>query len=325
MSAHQLTAIPGIRPSLAQAITHRDDTITRQTIQRCQQHQIQYLCPDDDAYPPQLKHCPDAPLLLFAKGDLEALAHPRMLAVVGSRKASREGHLIARRWGQYFSERQICVVSGLAYGIDTDAHAGALQGTSPTIAVLGCGLLSVEGRVAQQVDAIAKQGCVLSEQLPDQQARPEFFPKRNRIIAGMTAATLVIEASTQSGSLITAELAAGYGRDVFAVPGSVLNRMHSGCHHLIRDGAILTDTPEIILQQLHWQGGSTAKNTFTPENATEAAVYDLLQQEIMHLDAISEACGLTLPELSPILLALELQGVIERLPGSRFTLGGKYQ
>jgi DNA processing protein len=125
--------------------------------------------------------------------------------------------------------------------------------------------------------------------------------------------------------MITAGQAAGYGREVFAVPGSVLNDAHAGCHRLIRDGAALVSSAEELLQHLGWmQKRAVAHSSYSPANADEAKIMDALRQEMMHLDLLSEVCGLTVPQLSPSLLALELQGVIERLPGSRYTLGGKH-
>jgi len=189
---------------------------------------------------------------------------------------------------------------------------------------LGGGLATLPHRQETQVSAIIEHGgCVISEYLPHQVARPDFFPRRNRIIAGMSQATIIVEADVRSGSLITARLANEYGRDVFALPGSVLNGGHAGCHQLIRDGAaLLIDDAELIIQYLGWQVQSTPKSAPVGENAQENKVLNALQHEILHLDAISESCSLTVPQLSSILLTLELRGAIERLPGSRYTLGG---
>jgi len=316
-------AIPGVGPKLIEMLQTPHSDEIQKIIDQCHQHQIQMIGFDDEAYPDLLRATDDAPLVLFARGEARTLSHPHMLAIVGARKASQESRLIGRRWSHYFSEHDIVVVSGMAYGIDTSAHGGALQGPTPTIAVLGCGLAALQQRQIAQVAAIIEHGgCVISEYLPLQSARPEHFPQRNRMIAGLSHATLVIEADIRSGSLITARLANEYGRNVFAVPGSVLQGGHAGCHQLIRDGAYLTDSSEELLQQLGWHQCSYPKTASSGDNPEESAVIQALQHDILHLDALSEACGLTLPELSPILLALELRGVIERLPGSRYTLGG---
>ncbi|MDQ6954697.1 MAG: DNA-processing protein DprA [Mariprofundaceae bacterium] len=323
-SDSQWAQIEGIGPKLLSALKGSDMTQAEHIAKQCQQASIQLLCSEDADYPNILNSNDDAPLLLFVRGDARALSHPQPLAIVGARKSSHESKMIAKRWSQYFSEHHILVISGMAYGIDAAAHSGALGGATPTIAVLGCGLLRLQARQEQQVAAIIEHGgCVVSEFLPEQAARPENFPQRNRIIAGLAQATLVIEADIRSGSIITANHAASYGREVLATPGSVLNNGHAGCHQLIRDGANLIDSPEQLLQLLNWQLDIASENTpFVSDNEAEMAVFHALQHDILHLDALSEACSLTVPALSPILLDLELRGVIERLAGSRYTLGG---
>ncbi|MFQ5581327.1 MAG: DNA-processing protein DprA [Mariprofundaceae bacterium] len=314
--------IDGVGPRLVQALAKSDARQAERIANDCQQHDIAILCPADDAYPYRLNNIEDAPLVLFARGDLAHLNHHHMLAVVGARRASREGRLIARRWCRHLSERHIGIVSGMAYGIDTAAHAGALEAKAPTIAVLGSGLaVSFSIEQQRQMDAIAAQGCVISEFLPETTPRPEYFPRRNRIIAGLADATIVIEADIRSGSLITARQAVEYGREVFAVPGSILSGNHAGCHQLIRDGAILAESAADMLKHMAWQHNpGRPQHAYTPASEQETAVIAALKQNILHLDTLAEICDLTVPELSPILLALELQGVIERLPGSRYAL-----
>ncbi len=326
-SKTDLTLLDGIGPhaitALRQAHSVRTSDTVQKTLECSRNQQIGMLCPEDEAWPESLSMLDDAPLVLFYHGDVQRLNAQQMLAVVGARKASREGLLITRRWCRYLSDRQTTIVSGMAYGIDAAAHGGALEGSSATIAVLGCGLGALSEQQQDQAVAVAAQGCVISEFLPEVTARPEHFPRRNRIIAGISHATLVMEADLRSGSLITARLALEYGRDVFAVPGSVLGDKHAGCHQLIRDGSVLIENAEELLQSMHWGAGSTharQKKFYLPTDATEAKLLQLLATESMHLDHLSESCGLTVPELSPILLRLELQGVIERLPGSRYLL-----
>jgi len=320
--AAALNAIAGIGPALLAALSR--PPVIETVIELCRQYQIGMLCPDDALWPALLTPFDDAPLLLFCQGDVSSLSHARMLAVVGARRASRESSLITRRWCSYLSGRQVCIVSGMAYGIDAAAHGGALDGDAPTIAVLGCGLAALSEQQHAQVQAIARRGCVVSEFLPAVSARPEHFPRRNRIIAGLSHATLVMEADVRSGSLITARQAVDYGREVFAVPGSVLGGNHGGCHLLIRDGAVLAENADDVLQYMGWmtpeQGASTGGNTYQPVDAGESKLLQALAGESMHVDHLADICGLTVPELSPIVLRLELQGVIERLPGSRYML-----
>ena len=323
-SPDALAAVDGVGPQLVKLIVESRTDEAAAIATDCTAAQIGILCPDDDHWPSRLIPFEDAPLLLFYRGDAAALNSERMLAVVGARRASREGDLITRRWCQYFSQRAITIVSGMAYGIDAAAHGGTLQGDSPTVAVLGCGLMSLSEQQQRQVAAIARQGCVVSELLPETAAKPEFFPRRNRIIAGLSDATLVMEADVRSGSLITAKQAAGYGREVCAVPGSVLGNHHAGCHQLIREGATLIESADQLLEQLGWQAAqdsaASAESRYQTDDKQEQQLLDLLTAGAMHLDHLAEGCGLTVPELSPILLRLELQGAIERLPGSRYIL-----
>lgn len=324
--ASELRSVEGIGPQLVAALQASDPEPAARVLDFCCRHQIHVLCPDDPDYPRRLASLDDAPLVLFVRGDPGHLNHSAMLAVVGARRASREGRLIARRWSAYLSRQGIAVVSGMAYGIDAAAHAGALEGTEPTIAVLGAGLAAdFAEEQLRQMAAISARGCVVSEFLPEVSARAEHFPRRNRIIAGLSDATLVIEADIHSGSLITARQAAEYGRDVFAVPGSVLAGNHAGCHLLIRDGAMLAESPDNVMDMLQWQQRKSGKQTYTPSNDTEASILSALAGQPQHLDALAETCGLTVAQLSPILLAFELQGVVERLPGSRYILNVELQ
>jgi len=323
MSPIEWQQIEGIGPKLIAGLSASTGTQAVRIAEGCALADIQILCRDDELYPGLLACLDDAPLVLFIQGHGQALSYAQSLAMVGARKCSRESQLLARRWSQWFSNHQVSIISGMAYGIDTAAHGGALQGKTATIAVLGCGLMALQGRQKEQVASIIEHGgCVVSEYLPEHTAKPENFPQRNRIIAGLALATLVIEADIRSGSLITAHQALGYGREVLAVPGSVLNGGHAGCHQLIRDGATLVDSSEQVMTLLGWGGEKISKVLPEGENQQEKDVLSALERDILHLDALSEACGLTVPELSPILLGLELRGMIERLPGSRYTLGG---
>ncbi|MDX8389755.1 MAG: DNA-processing protein DprA [Mariprofundaceae bacterium] len=316
-----LRQVEGVGAVLVQALLDSKVEVASAMAQTCQQHDIQLISPDDPLYPPRLNQVDDAPLLLYAKGHVRSLIQDRMLAVVGARRASREGQLIARRWSRYLAERHCTIVSGMAYGIDAAAHGGTLEASSSTIAVLGCGLMTVDARQQRQIDAIGQKGCVISEYCPEVKARPEHFPRRNRIIAGLAEATLVVEADIKSGSLITAGQAAQYGREVLAVPGSVLHETHAGCHQLIRDGATLCESADALLRDLGWDDAEEKVRThYTPSDEQEAKVIEALKMDSLNLDALAICCCLTVPTLSPILLRLELQGMVERLPGSRYTL-----
>jgi len=317
-------AIDGVGPKLAQAlITAQTDAVSKeieQLIAECETHKIVIICPEDACWPSQLHACPDAPLVLYVYGQKSCLNSEKILGMVGARKASAEGKLITRRWSAYVSAQGVIVVSGMAPGIDSAAHGGSLDAESAGIAVLGYGLKAGNFHQQKQIEALAEQGCVLSEYAPHKEAHPSFFPQRNRLIAGLSHGLVVVEGGLKSGSLITARQALNYGREIFAVPGSVLNDVHSGCHQLIKDGAILAMDAEHILLDMGWQPSKKSVNPYQPKSDVEAKIIQCITHEIKHVDALAEDCGLTVPELSTILLALELGGIIEKLPGSRYTL-----
>ena len=324
LSADDLAAVDGVGKRLIPELGGSSEAAAAELASRCREHDIGILCPEDPDWPKLFTLLDDAPLLLLYQGDCTALGGAHMLAVVGARRAGREGCLIARRWSRYLAERAVSIVSGMAFGIDAAAHGGALDAKGCTVAVLGCGLVRLTEQQQRQADAIAASGCVISEYFPKVSARPEQFPRRNRIIAGLSHATLVIEADQRSGSLITARQAADYGRDVFAVPGSVLAGNHAGCHQLIRDGAALAQHADDLMLAMGWQQSQTGSvagaKAYRPADAREAKMLAILSGGDMHLDHLAESCGLTVSELSPILLRLELAGVVERLPGSRYLL-----
>jgi DNA processing protein len=211
---------------------------------------IQLVTAFDDVYPRPLFEIADPPFALFAIGNLDRLRLPAV-AVVGSRAASRYGRDVAVELGRNLSLAGVCVVSGFARGIDTAAHEAAREGPGGTIAVLGCGLdVEYPRENARLKESLSKGHLLLSEFPPGEEPAPRNFPIRNRIIAGIAAGVVVVEASRRSGSLITARLAADFGRDVFAVPGSVFSGTSAGTHELLRDGAILCRGAEDVLAEL---------------------------------------------------------------------------
>lgn len=304
--------------ALRQACHHQDQA--EEIVQYCESVGIHLICSEDEAWPEGLRGCSDAPLILYARGQLNCLKSEKILAVVGARKASAEGKLITRRWSSFCSKQGVTVISGMAPGIDSAAHGGSLDAESAGIAVLGYGLEAGSFQQLQQIEALAEKGCVISEYAPKMVARAGYFPQRNRLIAGIAQALLVVEGGLKSGSLITARQALNYGREVFAVPGSVLNGMHAGCHQLLKDGAMLATRAEDILQNLHWSTVIKRSATYEPSSDQEAKIFKALAREILHIDSLAQDCSLTVPDLSTILLRLELEGIIEKLPGSRYTL-----
>jgi len=269
----------------------------------------------DDAYPPLLANIPDPPLMLFVNGRPELLARPAV-AIVGSRNASTQGKANAENFGQALSEAGLTVVSGLALGIDAAAHAGALRGAGSTVAVIGTGADRVyPARNRALARSIAEDGCIVSEYPLGTPAIAGNFPRRNRIISGLSAGVLVVEAAAESGSLITAHLAADQGREVFAMPGSIHSALAKGCHKLIREGARLVETAGEVLEAMQV---SPLAGTRVPVPQAPQAVPELLGKlghGPLGFDALMLAAGLDAGSLNSQLLQLELAGMIERLPG----------
>lgn len=288
----------------------------------------QYLTLADPDYPAALLATADPPLLLFLHGRRELLSRP-MLAIVGSRHASAQGEDNATAFAEALSATGLCIVSGLALGIDGAAHRGALRAAmGGTIAVLGCGLdKPYPSRHLALARQIAEQGLLLSEYPPGSPARPEHFPVRNRIIAGLSQGCLVVEAALKSGSLLTARLAAEAGREVMAIPGSIHAQQSHGCHALLRDGATLVESPADVLEAIRLPEVSTKRPTAAPAStATEASPSTgpraLLLERLGHdpcgIDALLARTGFELATLNALLLELELDGQLARLPGGLF-------
>lgn len=286
---------------------------------------------EDADYPNDLLQISDPPLILYAQGNLSLLRNECRIAMVGSRNPSAQGRQTAKDFARALSEQGICIVSGMALGIDGAAHEGALLASGSTIAVVGTGLDRVYPRKHLELaHRIADQGLLLSEYHLGVPPVASNFPKRNRIIAGLTQGTLVVEAALASGSLITARCAAEMGRDVMAIPGSIHSPQSKGCHALIRQGAKLVETAQDVLEELRrpsisgtrmsagtdpfsddcagLDGGATGN-----QNLLEALGYDPTG-----FDALQARCGMPTPELQAALLDLELDGHIARLPGGLF-------
>jgi DNA processing protein len=282
----------------------------------------------EPGYPELLANIPDPPLLLYIKGRAEFLAAP-MLAVVGSRNASLQGRTNAQAFAEALSEAGLCIVSGLALGIDAAAHEGALRGSGSTVAVIGTGPdLVYPARNRALCERIAVEGCIVSEYPVGTPPLPGNFPKRNRIISGLAAGVLVVEAAAQSGSLITARQAAEQGREVFAIPGSIHASLAKGCHILIREGAKLVDTAADVLEAMAWSPLVRSVAGTAPVRAPgcvpidaipdgSAALLAALGHDPVEPDILLASLGMSPALLSSQLLALELAGLLERQPGGR--------
>ena len=295
---------------------------------------------DDPRYPALLLETADPPLLLFTLGRAELLSTPS-IAIVGSRSATPQGMENAREFAQFLSAHRLTIVSGLAMGIDGAAHEGGLAGPGSTVAFVGTGLDRVyPADHADLMQRIAERGLVASEYPLGANAQPHNFPRRNRLIAGITRGTLVVEAAVESGSLITARMALECGREVFAIPGSIHSPQSRGCHRLIQEGAKLVETGDDVLHELRLGSAGGARRAVlsarqpslfatNPNGGEEerdgpdAALRAALGHDPVTFDVLAARTGMPSDQLAARLLELELAGVLERLPGGLLQRRGR--
>jgi len=271
---------------------------------------MEFLTWTDRRYPPLLDCTADPPPVLWVQGCLEALAQPTV-AIVGSRAASPYAKDVAHRLGHDLAARGLAVASGLARGVDSAAHAGCLAAGGRTIAVLGSGLDRIYPH--EHVDlaaSIREKGLLVSELGPGAAPMPEHFPLRNRIISGISLAVVVVEASEKSGSLITARCALEQGRDVMAVPGSVLSGRNSGSHRLLKDGAKVVESADDILDELGWPAAVAATGSAPKYLQSDSLLSVMEAGEVYRLDELMELTGVTGTRLLPRLMELELAGLV---------------
>ncbi len=273
---------------------------------------IQRRTPNAAGWPEPLRHIDNPPTELFAEGRLELLDSRPRIAIVGTRTPSPYGRAQAARYAYAFARAGACVVSGLARGVDSVAHAAALDAGGDTLAVLGSGLRQAwpAGALTERV---RREGCLLSEYPPDTGPRRGHFPLRNRILSGLSIAVVVIEAAYRSGSLITARWAIEQGREVFALPGRVDQPMARGCHRLLTEGVHLTEGPEDVLAEL----GQAPAAALAPA-APASALLDQLRGETLDAETLAERAGSSLVDVLSELCQLELAGLVDRCPGGLF-------
>ena len=327
----QLERIPGIGPERAEAIL-KANVLRRaeEEVRYIRKHAIRTYCYLDADYPFRLKQCDTAPILLFGRGKLQLNA-PRMLAVVGTRKVTDYGRDLIAQFCEGMREAGVTIVSGLAYGVDIVAHQEALRCGLPTLGVTAHGLdrlyPDVHLGVAQKMEA---KGGVLTEYATRTRPDRDNFPARNRIVAGLCDATLVIESAERGGALITAQFANEYNREVFAIPGRINDPYSRGCHWLIREHlARLVEQPEQFLEYMGWNetadgsklsGQSRQLPLFEELNDEERTVVESLRDSSEDLDAL--ACRVRMPvnRLSVLLLQMEFRGIVRLRPGNRVEL-----
>lgn len=293
-------------------------------VKNCKKEGIQILSINHVRYPNRLKECIDAPIVLFEKGQ-SPLNNARVLAVVGTRSATPNGQRITEQFvAQISGKHPVLIVSGLAYGIDGAAHRQAVQSGIPTVGVLAHGLDKIypaeHHRLAMRM---LDNGSLISEFPPYTKLIKENFPRRNRIIAGLADAVLVVEASKSGGALITAEMALAYHREVFAVPGRVNDPYSEGCLELIRQNkAGLVHRPSDLVEAMNWDQLNEPVKQLTiqfrrPLNETELQIRTLLCSGVNLIDNLSRALSLDNSKLAAVLLQMELEGLINSLPGAR--------
>lgn len=268
-------------------------------------------------FPPLLKNTHAVPPVLFVKGQPAVLSLPQ-IAMVGSRQASVQGKENAKQFAIALVEQGLAVTSGLALGIDAASHEGALAANGVTIAVLGNGLDDIYPRSHRALaEKITAQGALLSEFPIGTLPKPAHFPRRNRIISGLSLGVLVVESTLKSGSLITANYALEQGREVFAIPGSIHNPMAKGCHHLLRSGAKCVESVAHILEELSLQQKAVSKERvqLTQVECQQGGLLAHIFEECTPIDSIVSKTGLTAKEVSSMLLELELRGVVTAVPG----------
>ncbi len=276
------------------------------------------LAPTDADYPQLLSQIAAPPPVLFALGP-DDLAPPTV-AIVGSRQASDSGKLIAAELARGLVAQGICIVSGLAFGIDAAAHQAALTAGGRTIAVLGCGADVPYPRAHTQLyRQIRERGAIISEFAWGAQPERGAFPRRNRIISGLSLGVVIVEAPQKSGALITVQHALEQNREVFAVPGDVRSGRNAGCHQLIKDGAKLVEQVEDVLEELTMWAVASSQRAPTPVLPPEdESVYALLSRQPRHIDELAQHSSLPPTTLLDVLLRLELDGLVDQLAGKRF-------
>ena len=327
-SPNELATVKGLSPTVVDGI--RGGAWQRFAEQECQRLRTsgaRLMTFTSADYPKSLFEIPDPPPFLYIRGELRT-SQPA-IAIVGSRKATSYGLLAAGRLSEGLARHGMVVVSGMARGVDTAAHKGALLAGGRTTGVLGCGIDKVYPPENRKLyDEMVEKGCLVSEFPLDTLPLAENFPRRNRIISGLSRGVLVIEAAENSGSLITAQYALEQGRDVFAVPGNISFASSRGSNRLIKQGAKLVDCVEDILEELpgsrttaSGENGEAPSRNFalTPK---EAAIYELLARSPLHIDDIINQTELTAGEVSSMLLHLELKGAITPLPGTHYATAG---
>ena len=353
-TSEELAQIDGLTPDVRQQlIDGRSRAPLAQELELIEQHQCHVVTINDDTYPTLLKQIDDPPVLLYIIGEFPLKDAPS-IAIVGSRSPTEYGKTTSRQLSYQLAERGITVLSGFARGIDTCVHRGALEAGGRTVAVFGCGLSIIYPETNRALATeIIESGALISEFPMTMPPRGKNFPRRNRVISGLTLGTLVVEASERSGSLITARHAAEQGREVFAVPGQIFSGRSRGTHSLINQGATLINSVDDLLDALPQDytkvlAGESLEPTLQPPSANqpdktarpqsvekrsaptpqpkanlnltseEQTVLSAMGADSVHIDEITRVTQLPIGKVSSLLVMLELKGIVQQLPGKQF-------
>jgi len=323
----ELQSIEGIGPTTSRSLDNRSlISRARQELEYTARHRIRIISFDDPAFPDQLNQCEDGPILIYARGE-QGLQCKRSLSVVGTRRATTYGRDVCRQVVKDLSQKikDLVIVSGLAYGIDVIAHQAALDAGIPTVAVLGHGFSTIYPYAHREVARkIIRSGALVTDFHSGMGPERNNFLRRNRIIAGMSNATLVVESASEGGALITADLAASYGRDVLAVPGRTTDMRSKGCNELIKScKAALVQSAEDVLYHLNWDPdrpdtAPSPRPVASPENEELQLLQLMISKPGMKPDTLSAHSGIPIQKVLSILLQMELKRWIMVEPGSRY-------
>ncbi|MDQ3814693.1 MAG: DNA-processing protein DprA, partial [Armatimonadota bacterium] len=329
----ELLATPGLTPIMVERLQEAATRDVSKALAAMEEHQIRLMLQIDSDYPAALRSLPDPPPFLFLRGTVEA-ADEVAVAIVGTRHATEYGRGVAAKLAGDLARRGITIVSGLARGIDTTAHRGALEAGGRTFAVCGCGLdIVYPSDNKKLMQEVTENGAAFSEFAPTVHPEAWHFPARNRIISGLSAGVIIVEAAERSGALITADFALEQGRDVFAVPGNIYKVQSKGVHALIKQGATLIESADDVIAALNNRAlpfvqekkekAPAATQAAQPAvradlTALENRVYLALEIEPRHVDDIAESANMGAAEANATLVMLELKNVARRLPGGMF-------
>lgn len=322
-----LEKIPNIGQKIAASVSSKD-VLERaeKELLFAEKHGVSVISFLDNEYPSRLKHCTDSPVVLYKKGN-GSINPPRSVAVVGTRNATREGKETTEKLVEELAKSGVTIVSGLAYGIDITAHKASLKFNTPTIGCLAHGLDRIYPQVhSSTAEKMLENGALITDLPIGTNPDRENFPKRNRIVAGMADATIVVEAAAKGGALITAELANGYNRDVFAIPGRVSDQYSEGCNNLIKylKASLITNGAD-VLRSMNWDSAEPTKrqpqtNLLVDLTDEQEKVVSVLRQQNHTIDRLTVLSELPMNKVASILLELEFEGIVSNLPGKVYKL-----